>query len=140
VLLERLERLNAADGRPERTARFLRRLRRRHPADGPLALFLARHLILRGNLEEAAEILSALPPALAGDGLTHALWGEIYRRRGQHNVAADTFVRAYGADLAVLTPFRCEVCRRTAERWTGHCPECRRWGTYRSRMEDARAA
>ena len=135
VLLERLESLNASEGRPERTARLLRRLRRRHPDDGPLLLFFARHLILRGALDEATEMLSALPPSLAGDPLAHALWGEVHRRRGEHHIAADTFVRAYGTDLAVLTPFRCRVCRRVTDRWSGYCAECRRWGTYGSRVE-----
>jgi tetratricopeptide (TPR) repeat protein len=135
VLLERLEHLNADEGRPERTARLLRRLRRRHPDDGPLLLFFARHLILRGALDEATEVLSALPPSLAGDPLAHALWGELHRRRGEHHIAADTFVRAYGTDLAVLTPFRCRVCRRVTDRWSGYCAECRRWGTYGSRVE-----
>jgi tetratricopeptide (TPR) repeat protein len=135
VLLERLERLNASEGRPERTARLLRRLRRRHPDDGPLFLFLARHLILRGALDEATEVLSALPAPVAGDPLAHALWGELHRRRGEHHIAADTFVRAYGTDLAVVTPFRCRVCRRATDRWAGYCRECRHWGTYGSRME-----
>jgi len=135
VLLERLERLNASEGRPERTARLLRRLRRRHPDDGSLLLFLARHLILRGALDEATEVLSALPAPVAGDPLAHALWGELHRRRGEHHIAADTFVRAYGTDLAVVTPFRCRVCRRATDRWAGYCRECRHWGTYGSRME-----
>jgi len=135
VLLERLERLNASEGRPERTARLLRRLRRRHPDDGPLFLFLARHLILRGALDEATEVLAALPAPVAGDPLAHALWGELHRRRGEHHIAADTFVRAYGTDLAVVTPFRCRVCRRATDRWAGYCRECRHWGTYGSRME-----
>ncbi len=135
VLLERLERLNASEGRPERTARLLRRLRRRHPDDGPLLLFFARHLILRGALDEATEVLSALPPSVAGDPLAHALWGELHRRRGDHHIAADTFVRAYGTDLAVVSPFRCRVCRRATDRWSGYCRECHHWGTYGSRME-----
>lgn len=137
VLLERIESLNAADGRPERTARFLRRLRRRHPEDGPLLLFLARHLVLRGALDEASEVLGALPPALAGEPLVHGLWGEIHRRRGNHQLAADTFVRAFGGDFGTLAPFSCRVCRRSAERWSGYCRGCRRWDTWRSRLEAA---
>jgi hypothetical protein len=127
--------VTARAGRPARTARLLRRLRRRHPDDGPLLLFFARHLILRGGLDEATEVLSALPPSVAGDPLAHALWGELHRRRGDHHIAADTFVRAYGTDLAVVGPFRCRVCRRATDRWSGYCHECHHWGTYGSRME-----
>ena len=135
VLLERLERLNASEGRPERTARLLRRLRRRHPDDGPLLLFFARHLILRGAFDEATEVLSALPAPLAGAARPRAHARAGHRRRGEHHIAADTFVRAYGTDLAVLTPFRCRVCRRVTDRWSGYCAGCRRWGTYASRVE-----
>jgi lipopolysaccharide biosynthesis regulator YciM len=98
---------------------------------------LARHLINQGKLEEAAETLNALPPAAAAHPLVHVLWGEVHRRRGNHNVAADTFARAFGADLGAVGPFRCVACRHVAEAWTGYCEECRRWGTLEARMERA---
>jgi predicted Zn-dependent protease len=136
VLLERLERLNASEGKPERTARFYRRLQRRHPESSAVALLLVRHLVNQGKLEEAAAALNGLPAAVAAHPLVHALWGEVHRRQGNHNLAADTYARAFGPELAV-GPFRCATCRRTAESWKGYCEECRRWGTLEGRAERA---
>ena len=137
VLLERIEHLNAGEGKPERTTRLYRRLIRRH-GDAPAArLLFARHLMARGDLKQADEVLASLSPPVAGDPLAHALWGELHRRRGNHSVAADTYARAFDPELALVAPFRCAVCRRPAEAWTGYCTECRRWGTYRARVERA---
>lgn len=140
VLLERLERLNASEGKPERTARLYRRLQRRHRDSGAVPLMFARHLIVQGRLDEATEVLNALGGAVAAHPLVHVLWGEVHRRRGNHSVAAETYARAFGGELGVLTPFRCSGCRRAAPAWTGYCEECRRWGTLEARVERAAEA
>ncbi len=137
VLLERLERLNVSERKPERTTRLYRRLFRRHGAAPALSLLFARHLIAQGALDQANDRLSALAAPLAGHPLAHALWGELHRRRGNHNLAADTLARAVGPDLGVMGPFRCTVCRHASDAWEGYCPECRRWGTYQARVERA---
>ena len=135
VLLERLERLNTSDGKPERSVRFFRRLQRRHPESGAVTLLLARHLIAHGAFEDASDVLSGLPPESAGHTLAHAVWGDLHRRRGNQELAADTFMRAFGPELGLLGPFECSGCRRRAEEWTGYCEGCRRWGTYRAAVE-----
>jgi tetratricopeptide (TPR) repeat protein len=134
VLLERLERVNAEDRHPERTTRAYRRLLRGHPEAPALALLFARHLLAHGSLEEASEVLSRLPAAVAGHPAAHALWGELHRRRGNHQLAADTFVRAWGPELA-FGPFRCASCQRRAETWSGYCEDCGRWDTMRGAVE-----
>jgi tetratricopeptide (TPR) repeat protein len=137
VLLERLERLDSSGRKGERTTRLYRRLRRRHPDAGVVSVLLARHLILQGMLDEAAEVLSAVPAPLSGHPLIHTLWGELHRRRGNFNLAADTFARALAPDLDVTAPFRCDRCRRPAEVWQAYCEGCSRWGTFRARVERA---
>jgi predicted Zn-dependent protease len=137
ALLERLERLNASEGKPERTTKIYRRMQRRHPESPAVPLMFARHLIARGALDEAAEVLAALSGPATAHPLVHVLWGEVHRRRGNHTVAAETYARAFGPDLGVLAPFRCTVCRRPAEAWAGYCEECRRWGTFEARAERA---
>lgn len=129
VLLDRLERLAVSEGKPDRMTRLYRRLARRHP-QAPAVRFLgARHLLVQSLLAEAEEALSTFPPEIAGHPLSHALWGELHRRRGNHAVAADSFARAFGPDLMLAAPFRCAVCRRETPTWAGYCPECGRWGT-----------
>ena len=137
ALLDRLERLNASEGRPERTARLYRRLVRRYPDHPTLPLLLARNQIAQARLDEAAAVLERLPPAAAAQPTVHALWAEIHRRRGNHSLAAESYAHAFGTDLGVVTPFTCSVCGKTADAWTGYCPKCRGWNTYRARVEEA---
>ena len=137
VLLERLERLNASEGNPERTTRLYRRLRRRHPESAAVALLLARHLIAQGQLDEAEAALNALPADAAGHRLVHVLWAEVHRQRGNSSLAAETYARAFGADLGLAAPFRCAACRREVATWSGYCEECRRWGTLEAEVEQA---
>jgi lipopolysaccharide biosynthesis regulator YciM len=59
----------------------------------------------------------------------------VHRRHGNHNVAAETYARAFGGDLGAGGPFRCAVCRHVVATWAGYCPECHRWGTFEGRVE-----
>jgi len=137
VLLERLERLNASEGKPERTTRLHRRLRRRHPESAAVALLFARHLIAQGRLDDAEAALNALPAAAAGHPLVHVLWAEVHRQRGNSSLAAESYARVFGADLGLVAPFRCTACRREAATWSGYCEECKRWGTLEAEAERA---
>jgi tetratricopeptide (TPR) repeat protein len=135
ILLERIEQLNAAEGKPERTGRVFRRLIRRHENSAVVPLLFARHLIGKGDLAEAEAVLSAIPAPHSGNGVVHALWGELHRRRGNHSLAADSYARAMGGETGLVAPFRCAVCQRATETWAGYCPGCRQWGTYRARAD-----
>ena len=133
VLLERLERLNASEGRPERTARLYRRLAAAIPTTAPLPLLLrAPPDPPRGARRGGGGALGATR-AVAGHPLAHALWGELHRRRGNHNLAADTFARAFGPSSASWG--RSAVPCAGGEAWSGYCRECRHWGTLRARAE-----
>jgi tetratricopeptide (TPR) repeat protein len=140
VLLERIEQLNAAEAKPERTGRVYRRLLRRHANSPVVPLLFARHLIAKGDLAEAEAVLSAIPAPHSGNGVVHALWGDLHRRRGNHSLAADSYARAMGGEAGLVTPLRCAVCGRVADAWTGYCPGCRQWGTYRARADASTSA
>jgi len=139
ALLERLERLNASEGKPDRSARFYRRLARRHPEHPALPLMLARDLVARGELDEATVVLEHLSPAAASQPAVHALWGDLHRRRGNHSLAAESYARALGVDFGLIAPFACSRCGQTSEAWTGYCGKCRNWNTYRARAEEPAA-
>ena len=135
VLLDRLERHNATAHHPERTARFLRRLQRRHPDALVIPLALARHLIAEGRFDAATEVLSALPETQGARPEALRLWGELYRRQGDTQRAAEAFARAAGSDLGLGAPYRCSSCRRSADAWEAYCPSCRQWDTMRAATE-----
>jgi Tfp pilus assembly protein PilF len=133
VLLDRIEAQDAAAGQPQRTARLLRRLLPRHPAEPAVALRLARHLIARGELDEAARVLDGVPEAAAP--LADGLLGELARARGDVRAAADAFARALGPELGLVEPWCCGACGATAAHWTARCAACGRWDTLRARAE-----
>ncbi len=135
ALLDRIAAHDAAAGQPQRTTRLLRSLVRRHPTDAGLGLRLARHLIGRGDLDAAATILDGLPEAPAV--MTDALRAELARARGDASAAADAFARALGPGLGLEEPWRCLVCRATADAWAARCAACGRWDTLRTRVEEA---
>jgi tetratricopeptide (TPR) repeat protein len=135
ILFDRLERLATSQGRPERMTRVYRRALRRHRNDTTVPLLFARHLITRGALDDAAELLAGLPSALEGHALPQALWGELHRRRGNDKLAAESFSRALGLDLGLVLPYRCAACRQAADTWSGFCEACRSWGTYQAAAE-----
>ena len=140
VLLDRIERLNATAHKPERTARFLHRLQRRHPDALVVPLALARHLVAGGRFDDAAGVLGALPESDGTRPEALRLWGELYRRQGDTQRATDAFARAAGADLGLGAPYRCTSCRRTAETWDAYCPSCRQWDTMRAATEASGSA
>jgi len=140
VLLDRIERLNATAHKPERTARFLRRLQRRHPDALVVPLALARHLVSGGRFDDATQVLAALPEAQGARPEALRLWGELYRRQGDTQRATDAFARAAGTDLGLGAPYRCASCRRTAETWDAYCPSCRQWDTMRAATEVSASA
>jgi lipopolysaccharide biosynthesis regulator YciM len=133
VLLDRIDAHDTAAGQPQRTTRLLRALLRRHAGDAAVTLRLARHLISRGELEEAARLLDGVPGAAAP--LVDGLRGELARARGDARAAADAFARALGPELGLVEPWRCAGCGACAERWTARCAACGRWDTLRARAE-----
>jgi tetratricopeptide (TPR) repeat protein len=135
VLLERVERLDAGDGRPERTERLYRRLRRRHPHAPVVVLLHVRHLLARDRLDEAAAMLDGLRGPIADQPLVHLLRADLHRRRRDHEQAVEAYARAAGPELTPGVPFRCAHCRRTSATWQAYCPECRRWNEVRSATE-----
>jgi hypothetical protein len=85
-------------------------------------------------------VLNGLRPSVAGHPLVHILWGEVHRRRGDHNLAADTYARAFASDVGGVGPFQHGTSRRDVAAWTGYGEECRRWETYETRAERAAEA
>jgi lipopolysaccharide biosynthesis regulator YciM len=126
VLLERLEAVDVAERRPERTVRTLDRLQRLHPRDaGVLAALVRQHL--RANALEAAEAaLDRWPADAAACPRLDALRGECARRRGRLEQAVVHLARA--AEVRAAAPrYRCRACGAPAATWAGRCAGCGRW-------------
>jgi len=137
VVVERLLALQATPPERQRVLVLLKKARQALDGDR-LHLLGARTAIENGDLETAAVELGAVTgPELPE---LNRLWAEIYRRRGQFEQAFKALSRA--TDRAAVSPssYRCRACGHVAEAWTGHCPSCHRWDTYRSALEIAAAS
>jgi len=123
ILLARLEAHDAGEGRPGRTTRLYRRLRRRHPDDPTLGLLFARHLLRMHALDEARALLET-PVA---SPVAEVLRGELARQRGSFEEAAVALVHALGPDLGLTASWRCAACDAEAPSWSVRCGRCQRW-------------
>jgi len=123
ILLARLEAHDAGEGRPARTTRLYRRLRRRHPDDATLVLLFARHL-LRTHLTDEAGALLETP---AASPVAEALRGELARQQGHFERAAAALVHALGPGLGLEAGWTCAACGSDTPSWSVRCGRCQRW-------------
>ena len=130
-----IERLLAQDrgAQNPRAVGLLAKYRDRFDPDSIHAL-LARVALGVGDTERAAAELTAATqqdtPAL------QRAWAEVYHRRGEAEQAWAALSRA--ADHAG-SDYRCLVCGKSRDEWSGYCDACERWDTYRPAAE-SRAA
>lgn len=126
VLLDRLDSLDASEGAAAHTTQRYRALLRRHGGDATLRQRLVRHLLSRGEVDDASRELEALDPTA---GPTALLRGEILRQRGDFELAASTLSRAVGPAFGLSSTRRCAACGAHADTWRARCAVCRAWGT-----------
>jgi len=138
VLLERLERLNASEGKPERTTRLYRRLRRRHPESAAVALLFRAPPDRAGPARRGRGGAQRAPRGRRGPPAGARLWAEVHRQRGNSSLAAESYARVFGADLGLVAPFRCTALpARGRDLERANCEECKRWGTLEAEAERA---
>src|SRR5579862_143608 len=134
VLVERLAAIATESRHRDRLRTVLRKLRADQINATHLHVLNAQLFLADGNTEAAAHELEAVgtePPVLP---TVHHLWGEVHRRRGQLEQAVQAF--AHGDDAS--RRHQCTGCQRSTPQWTGYCPQCNRWDSYRAGVELSR--
>ncbi len=135
VFVERLARIATEPHHRERLRTLLRRLRPEQVRSEHVHLVIAQLYLADGRLDDAARELEALQNPGAAPALLHRLWADVHRRRGQLEQAVKAYAHAEGA----VIQHRCSVCERSVKEWTGYCPQCGHWDSYRSDVEIALA-
>ncbi len=93
-------------------------------------LLLARTALAAGAFDTAERELRAIG---AQDTPTvQRAWAELHHQRGDHPAAWEAVSRAVDRLGGTAADHRCTSCGRVAESWTGYCPGCGRWDTYRA--------
>ncbi len=129
ILLARLEDLSLGQGEPERAIKLYQQALGKRPEEASLRFLLGK---LYWRLEMVEDALRELQPLEGAEDFPalYSLLGELYMRRQLHERAAQSFRKAAGPRPARL-PYVCSTCQGLSRQWSGRCPHCGAWGTFR---------
>ena len=128
IILARLEDLLIRLGDPMRIIRLTEDAAKREP-DNPEARFFLGKLYYR--LEMVDDALRELGGMEESFPEVHMLLGELYLRRQQCEKAAGQFKKTLELKKALRVPYRCQACGHKESDWSGRCPNCGGWATFR---------
>jgi lipopolysaccharide biosynthesis regulator YciM len=136
IILTRLEDLLINLGEPSRLIRDYRKALAESPQNNTVKFFLGKLYFRLEMIEDAFETLSSLD---GGDGYPelYNLMGELYLRRNQCEKAVDEFKKTLQLEKTFRIPYCCGVCGHTGTDWSGRCPDCGNWNTYRFNLHGA---
>jgi len=132
TILFRLEDLFMQLGDPNRIISLYQKAISKAPANPKLRFFLGKLYYRLEMLDDAFDVLSKLDTANEHYPDQHKLLGNIYLRRGNFSMAAEEFKRALRLQRRVVIPYCCAECHYQSDNWSGRCPSCGRWDTYRA--------
>lgn len=130
IILARLEDMLINLGEPARLIRTYRAALSRDPGNNMLRFFLGKLYFRLEMIEDAFETLSS-PDMLDPYPELYQLLGELYLRRNQYDKAVAEFKRSINMKKTFRLPYCCMQCGHIAEDWSGRCPACGNWNSYR---------
>ncbi len=137
IVLARLEDLLIGLGEPSRLIGIYRSSISRNPND-PVTKFLLGKLFYRLEMiDDAFEIFSGIDTGSIQYPELHLLLGNLYMRGNQPEKAANEYRKVIEIKKASRLPYCCRQCGHTSDDWSGRCPDCRQWNTYRFNLDGA---
>jgi lipopolysaccharide biosynthesis regulator YciM len=130
LAFERLERVYAAMGCPERFVEMCERTIRQDPADWRGRLALARSLRGRGRLDEATSVLLRAVAAHTQAPVVHLELLQTLEARGELGENAAAYLRTAQQSVFYLDPHVCVQCHYRADGMLWRCPHCHEWHTF----------
>lgn len=130
ILLARLEDLLISLGEPARLIRTYRKTISENPNDQMLKFFLGKLYYRLEMVDDALETLLPLADMPEAYQDIYRLMGELYLKRDQCGKAVEEFKKTAELNKTFRLPYCCGVCGRSAQDWSGRCPECLNWNTY----------
>jgi len=135
LLLLRLEDLYLKQGEPGKAIEIYSQAVTWKPQDNGLKFFLGKLYYRLEMVDEAFDILSTVDWGDKELPDMHKLLGNIYLRRGSLGLAASEFKKALGFKKQIIIPYVCSNCDMSTTDWSGRCPNCSKWNTYRINLE-----
>jgi tetratricopeptide (TPR) repeat protein len=136
IILARIEDLLINLGEPARLIRTYRKSISEKPRNDMLKFFIGKLFYRLEMIDDAFEALSSLdmPDAFPD---YYRLMGELYLRRNQCDKAVREFKKTPHLKHSLRLPYCCSVCGHTGDGWSGRCPECGSWNTFRFDLHGA---
>lgn len=135
IVLARLEDLLISLGEPSRLIGIYRSSISRNPYDPVIRFFLGKLFYRLEMIDDAFEILSSIDTGSAQYPELHLLMGNLYMRRGEAENAAGEYRKVIDIKKSLRLPYCCGSCGTHSEDWSGRCPCCMEWNTYRFNLE-----
>jgi lipopolysaccharide biosynthesis regulator YciM len=136
IILARLEDLLISLEEPSRLIRIYRKALSARPRDEALKFFLGKLYFRLEMIEDAFDVLASLDTAETWPDL-HKLLGELHMRRDECGKAVEQFRKTIELGGSMRLPYCCGVCGHEDRQWSGRCPECGSWNSYRFELQGA---
>ncbi|MDI6729403.1 MAG: tetratricopeptide repeat protein [Thermodesulfovibrionales bacterium] len=131
IILARLEDLLINVGEPGRLIRFYRNAIAKSPQDNGLRFLLGKLYYRLEMVEDAMDLLNSIDTNVFPVPELFSLRGELYIKRNQIPKALDELKKACGIRRPFRIQYCCSNCGFRSEDWSGRCPQCMEWNTYR---------
>jgi tetratricopeptide (TPR) repeat protein len=129
VFLVRLEDYFINEGEPGTIIDIYQKAAQKNQKNSQLQFFLAKLYYRLEMIDHAFDTINAIDTTSFDYPDLHSLLGSIYERRSEYEKAADEFKKALN-DKPLRVPYCCSTCSHISDKWSGRCPECRRWNTF----------
>ncbi len=132
IVLSRLEDMLINVGEPLRLIRIYKNSISRSPHDNILKFFLGKLFYRLEMIDDSFDTLASIDTTGVTSPELHQLMGNIYIKRNQIDKAVEEFKKALDTSKCVESlSYTCKVCGYKSTEWSGRCPNCKMWDTYR---------
>ncbi len=130
ILLHRLEALCLEMGQPDRILQAYQKALAKDPSNVALRFYLGKLYYRLEMIDEAFDLLSEIEGQIEYFPDLHKILGNLYLRKGDSFLAAETFRKGLQLKTAVIVPYYCPLCDYHTPTWSGRCARCGQWNSY----------
>ncbi len=130
ILLHRLEALCLEMGQPDRILHAYQKAVSKDPRHIALKFYLGKLYYRLEMIDEAFDLLSGIEVHVEYFPDLHKILGDLYLRKGDYFLAAETFRKGLRLKTDVIAPYYCPLCDYNTPTWSGRCTRCHQWNCY----------
>lgn len=130
ILLHHLEALCLEMGQPDRILQMYQKALAKDPRNIALRFYLGKLYYRLEMVDEGFDLLSEIEGQVEYFPDLHKILGNLYLRRGDSFMAAETFRKGLQLKTAVIVPYYCPLCDYHTPTWSGRCARCGQWNSY----------